>query len=214
MSYGGPPSRGMLGHRSVAFWTVVAGIVAVISLLITLVRLGGSSNNGPSAATTPPAPAISSSRTPNASASATPSPTEAAVTTYLSDLQPVDGLPSTDPVEANGNTYAHTIDMYAQCDDPSATQNTDYILGRKYRILRGHVALADKSRAVTEYQVQLVGDGRILYTKRIRYGRTYTINVGIQRILRLSLRVTLLTGSDAQCFFQGDVIFGDLYAQS
>jgi hypothetical protein len=47
MSYHGPPSRGILGHWSVAFWTVVAGVVAVVTLIVTLVR--PSSSSGPSA---------------------------------------------------------------------------------------------------------------------------------------------------------------------
>ena len=216
MSYHGPPSRGILGHRSVAFWTVVAGIVAVVTLIVTLARPSSSSGSGAS----PPATSSGSFTSPSASPSTdstgtAPSPTKAAITTYLSDLPPADGLPATDPVQANGTTYAHTIDTYAECDDPSATKNVDYVLGRKYRTLHGYVALRDdNTRTVTIYQVQLVGDGRILYTHRVPYGKTYKIDVGIKGILRLSLRVTLLTGSGAECYFQGDVVFGDLYAQS
>jgi hypothetical protein len=116
----------------------------------------------------------------------------------------------TEPKSANGINYAHSVNAGPECSDPSATTTISYSLRRHYTRLLGKAAEADDSRSVTRYQIQLVGDGRILYTQRVVYGKTYSIDANVAGVLRLDLRTTLLSGSDAECFFQGTLVYGDI----
>jgi len=68
--------KGLLGDRAVAFWTVVGGLVAIVTLAITIATLrGGSPDPGSSTSPSPPPP---SSPPPSPSPSP-PSPVSAGV---------------------------------------------------------------------------------------------------------------------------------------
>jgi hypothetical protein len=203
----------MSRDRLVTFWTVVAGIAAVVAVAYTVADHWPKSplQEGGRATTPSVDPSTVKPTVPRPAPTTTSRPR---ITTYLADLEPVDGITDTEPKPANGNTYAHTVTSNPECDDPSATDTISYNLGRRYNRLLGTVAEADDSRSVTRYQVQIVGDGRILYTQRIVFGKSYKINVDIARVLRLDLRTTLLSGSGAECYFQGTAVYGDIRAIS
>jgi hypothetical protein len=65
----GGERRGLLGDRAVAFWTVVGGLVAIVTLMITIATIRGGS---PSTGRTPPTG-------PTTSHSLSPSPVSAGV---------------------------------------------------------------------------------------------------------------------------------------
>jgi hypothetical protein len=80
----GGERRGLLGDRAVAFWTVVGGLVAIVTLAITIATLrGGSPSPGPS-------PSFSQSQPPgpSPSPSPTPSPVSAGVYFNYNDASP------------------------------------------------------------------------------------------------------------------------------
>ena len=211
---------GVLSDRSVAFWTVAGGAATVLALVITLITFGHSSSTtpgegGPSMPGSGASPATSS--TPARSLSAVGPPGSAPI--FLADLGPVGAsVFNAGVLPADGQEYAHSFYLDPDCGHGGITQEPpiqelEFDLRRAYVALTGSVAESDDTRTVSRYQVDLFGDGRILFSKRLSYGQTLDLKVNVKSVLNLRVRATLLTGSDEQCFFQGKVVFGDLEVQ-
>jgi hypothetical protein len=131
---------------------------------------------------------------------------------YLTDIGPIDSsIFNPGPVSANGQEYAHSFYLDPQCSGGiGPTTEFSFDLKRAYATLTGFVAESDDSRTVTEYQIDIIGDGKNIYSQRLKYGETLTVSADVKAVLNLEVKATLLTGTDAQCFFQGKSVFGDL----
>lgn len=84
MSDPGGERSGLLGDRAVAFWTVVGGLVAIVTLAITIATIRGGSPV-PRSSTSPSPPPPSS---PSPSLSLSPSPVSAGVYFNYHDASP------------------------------------------------------------------------------------------------------------------------------
>jgi hypothetical protein len=196
---------------------LAAAVCTVLAFLVVLYD----HVDKPSTAIGTPATSVSSSPTasgspPSAATKASQSTVDAVVPVYLTDIGAIDSsLFKTEVLPANGQEYAHTFYLDPDCGNAGMThevpsQQVDFDLKRAYATLTGSVAESDDSRTVSRYQIDLLDRGRSIWFHRLAYGQTLKFKVSVTTVLNLSVRATLLTGSDAQCFFQGKAVFGDL----
>jgi hypothetical protein len=138
----GPPGGWSPSPRSVALWTVIAGIAAVLSLAYAVVHNWNSSDRSETATsaitavTTPAVSAPPTSETEPAKTSGT------AAATYLTDLEPVGGdylFDEKGPLAIDGKIYSHAIGLAAD-DEPHMVE---YNLGKRYNTFSVVLGLRD-----------------------------------------------------------------------
>lgn len=212
------PAPGWLGQRSVAFWTVVAGIAAAITLAITIISLA----SGSSTAASPPQ--ASASEPPGSpSSSSPPGPTSTQVSqpvTYFLDSQASDSFDNSaheipyfngfvepaSPQEVNGQQFARNLNFGFTCSDTSS-KFADYNLGRHFDTFSTTLGLSDISKSAG-YQFEIWKDGRRVYVATLHRGQSRRIKMSVKGIL--SLRLGSCSVDDSVIMEEsGGGIFGD-----
>lgn len=144
-----------------------------------------------SSATTSPGPA-SGSPPPPASVSGSPSapsPSQAAASQYLADLNSVSGSGDlfTGSAEVNGRYFANSVYL----SNPPG--NVSYNIGRQWKDLEATVGLSDDSPENEKVQFQILADQRSIYNHVFVLGQSQQINLDVTGVLRLELIATLVS---------------------
>jgi len=132
-----------------------------------------------------------------------------AVGRYLADLETVESAGSfdlgNDQVAINGTTYVHAVWLKRYSCDSASVQ---YDLGRHFRQFVSTAGLSDDSPSDAVVRMEVLADGRAVWTADLRLGKTQPIKLDVTGVLRLQLRVTTIKGecynraayADAQVF--------------
>jgi hypothetical protein len=201
--------RGLLSERSVAFWTVVGGALAVPALIIGIISMGGDADkkgDSPQDGSTMSAPTHSSPPSQAVSIEPTIVPNEQSLTvqpvqptsvTFLSDLSPVGGarMGGGTDVTINGTDYPHSVLIYCLGSDVTGRQQNDveYNIGLKGRRFTGLVGIGDTEDArglpanVTFYR-----DTKVAKTVRVLLGHPQKVSFDLEGVLRLRIDVRLI----------------------
>lgn len=134
-----------------------------------------------------------------------------AVGRYLADLEVVENQGAElrdEQVAVNGKTYVHAVwfsrGTYSSCD----AESVQYDLGRHYRQFVSTAGLSDDSPSDAVVRMEVLADGRAVWTADLALGKTASIKLDVTGVLRLQLRVTTIRGgcgndptfADAQLF--------------
>lgn len=104
--------------------------------------------------------------------------------------------------KANAKTYTHAVSMRPSNGGGSA----EYDFSRSYTQLTGELGLEDKSNSKAVAKVEILSDGQPAQSFEVAFGQTVTVDVPLDKPLRVSFNVTV-TGGEAT------VVFGDFKAQ-
>lgn len=197
----GDPVPGWLGQRSVAFWTVVAGIAAAITLLISLISLASNDATSPSKAdTTPQSSATGPSNTLPVIASTSPAtnPASQPVTYFLASQASTEFDNSTNeipyfngfvepasPQEVNGEEFSRNLNFGLVCSDTSP-KFADYNLGRHFDTFSTTIGLSDISKSAG-YQFEIWKDGQRVYVTTLHRGQSRHVEMTVKGVLTLRL---------------------------
>jgi hypothetical protein len=194
-------NHGWLGRRSVAFWTVVSGMAAVVTLVVAIGSSGahGSSDNVRS--TDLPQPDIATGQSIVSGSSGRES-------RYLADLDVIGldevGSPTAGPVEIAGVSYARSILL--MCVD-SGLNDREYNLGGKSSILSGVLGFDDDEDASgLTADITIYGDGNMLIEKSLTVGNAVQVSVPVRGFLRLRIACQLRWHDD---FRMPSIAFGN-----
>ncbi len=113
----------LLSDHAVAFWTVVSGLVAVVTLVVTLVTLRSGSGGG--SGSNPPPSGPSSSVTPSPSPTTSPSPSSSAIYFQYSGVSP---YPCSDQNTIHSVAGGSEVSLVFVNQTPE-TVNIDWITG-------------------------------------------------------------------------------------
>lgn len=134
------------------------------------------------------------------------------IQTYLSDKDTVgqEGAATFEngAQKANGANYAHSV-TFSSSRSSSAT--VEYDLSREYRRLVSAVALANDASSDAQYDVEILGDGRQLFSNTIVFGKTVNVKVDVTKVLRLKIVITDTSGITTNSYPK--VVFGDIRIQ-
>jgi hypothetical protein len=199
-------NHGWLGQRSVAFWTVAAGVTAVITLIITLVTFADNGGNSASRAdsgapsTTGVSSAVTSTSTGSASA---PSGTAGApgsqpvtyfltsqsgtnIDTSTNEIPYFNGyVESASPQEVNGQEFARNLNFGLVCSDTSS-KFADYNLGRHFDTFTTTAGLSDISKSAG-YQFEIWKDGLRVFVATLHRGQAKRLKISVKGVLTLRL---------------------------
>ena len=199
-------NHGWLGQRSVAFWTVAAGVTAVITLIVTLVTFADNGGNSSSKADSkaPTATGASGTAISTATGSApaqsggTGTPDSQSVTYFLAsqsgtsidtstnEIPYFNGyVESASPQEVNGQQFARNLNFGLVCSDTSS-KFADYNLGRHFDTFTTTVGLSDISRSAG-YQFEIWKDGTRVFVATLHRGQARRLKIPVKGILTLRL---------------------------
>lgn len=113
------------------------------------------------------------------------------VSVHLASRDPVETsdvrLVLDEAMRANGELYSHGISI-----DPryggGATVGFD--LSREFRVLVGEVGLSNDSPADAQMNIEVIGDGRQLFSETLTFGSTKELRVDVTQVLRLEVLVS------------------------
>lgn len=215
-------------ERWARFWTVVAGVVAVISLVVTVLFSVGRPGEGPQVSTPRSIPSHATTGSPSSidvSPLTSPEPTSgvdpnALPTTsgsastevsYLADMRTVGGAQpagtrslysGTETVDGTGYTHS----LYAlTCPSACGSPVCQYDLGRSWTGFHAVIGVSDDSDDSVVLQFEVYGDGRpITQARQVRLGRHIDLVANVVGVLRLKLVVTRVSGGG-----QATAVWGD-----
>lgn len=117
------------------------------------------------------------------------------VLVYLTDLAAVgNSYADTEPktVEINAKQYLQSLSW--ECDNAysdstcgSEGMSAEYNLSRSYRRFQTTVGLGDTSPSAAVFTFRVLGDGRVLYEKKLGLGQEQAVDVDVTGVLRLRL---------------------------
>ncbi|MEV0269805.1 NPCBM/NEW2 domain-containing protein [Hamadaea sp. NPDC050747] len=200
-------SRGVIGERSVAFWTVVSGVCAVLTMVVGGAAWGWTQLRGPDRHAAAPSPStLASAHTPGVATGpsspepsstieppriSTQSPFAAQEVKYLANLKPVNeyawfGTWADTTATVNNTTYTKAIttstcgyDLYRE-----------YLVKRQYRFFKADVGIADNTEDAVAAEVQVLDEkGEVLQRATVQPGEATPFEVPIDDVLRLRLVV-------------------------
>jgi Protein kinase domain/NPCBM/NEW2 domain/PASTA domain len=115
---------------------------------------------------------------------------------FLADMAPVqisDQNIQTSTVTMNGVPYAHAISAALPCNNGSATtESYQYDLGRHFRNLTSKVGLTDDSDNTAHVLLEVVVDGRKVFSKTTTLGKPVALSVDVTGVLRLQIDATII----------------------
>jgi len=94
---------------------------------------------------------------------------------------------------ANINGVVYTNSQGAQFCFGSTQRNWKYDLGRRYGSFLTTIGLNDNSNAKAVVRYEIFADERLLYSKDVSLGKSYSVDVSVKDVLRMRLVSTLLT---------------------
>jgi len=129
------------------------------------------------------------------------------VITYLSTVSTVEGEASTGPASISGTTYTRSVSL-GLGGSSGSQRSAGYDLSRAYRRFRATVGLTDSADAHVQVKIEVLGDGRSLFSQTVGLGQAVPVDVDVTGVLRLTLSATVVTSSSSCC--AGSVAaFGD-----
>jgi hypothetical protein len=130
-----------------------------------------------------------------------------AVGVFLSTIDPVQYSQGYEAKTAslNGKSYIHAITAYAYCNQSSSLQ---YDLGRHYQRFTMTAGLSDDSGAGGVLQMDVILDGRTIFTQQSKLGEPVTVDVDVSGGLRLEISASRI---EPECGTTGNVyaVWGD-----
>jgi hypothetical protein len=190
--------------RSVARWTVIAGIFTVLGVTYALVHDWRSPATS-STTTTASAPPTTDSIPPVTDSSTSDSPTPAspvgeAAATYLNDLEPLGGEDFTNETGAfdiDGQTYAYARNFATSGADPTILE---YSLGNRYStfsVVLGNRDDAPETQGTSSCHWRILADGRELASGNTTRGHHIKIkSKDIRGVVHLRFEATQIKGID------------------
>lgn len=112
------------------------------------------------------------------------------VAKFLADWSPVEGDASTGTLALNGQQYVHAL--YWRSYGSTASRSVQYDLGRHYRTFRALAGVGDESYSGVNERLEVIADGRIVWSGDFTLGQTAAVEVDVTGVLRLELRQTSL----------------------
>jgi serine/threonine-protein kinase len=109
------------------------------------------------------------------------------VSVFLADLEPVDqGYfgSGTGTMNLNGKTYVHAVYTDTGCSQAAALQ---YDLGRHYQVFDATVGLSDDSASEGALQIDVLLDGRSVFSGQASLGQPQQVQVDVTGGLRLEI---------------------------
>jgi hypothetical protein len=119
------------------------------------------------------------------------------VVSYLSEFDQVEGGASAGTAEISGESY--TRSLFVTTYDVGDTDTVGFDLSRSYQVFRATAGWTDDAPAQSVGRVEVLGDGRVLFTQDIAFGEAVPIEVDVTGVLRLTLSVSLLADDDDCC---------------
>jgi NPCBM/NEW2 domain len=214
---------GWPGPRSVALWTVIGGMAALVAMFIpvaSLVRGSSDSASGPggiataghstSASTARSSMAVQTSSTivsnPNLAPPSLESSAAAPVLNrvYLSDMKAITNGDHNGPVQIRGKMYSHTRMIYSW----GGMRETEYNLGTLATRLTAMVGIPDdQDTGGGTWSVSFYGDNMPIKTVTTSLGKPVHVSIDLRGILRLKIQ------TDSSVYDKGyysvDVALGD-----
>jgi hypothetical protein len=202
-----------------SFRRATIGLLACLA--VGLSACGGQSKNAvghpttssPTTSTTPPPGSSSSTTSTTSSTTTTPSTTSssttsstttttttpnASVSTYLSDISPVEGeTAGTGNILINGKTYTHGVWLYNG-------ESAQYDLKRQCDQLTYTAGITDDSPSASVMQFDVYGDGQSLKSFRFKFGRDARQTLNLTNVLRLKLQATTISQTNGSYAGWGD----------
>ena len=136
-------------------------------------------------------------------ASATMTVAGPASSVFLAEIDATESACGTGPVALNGEDF----DQSLTCSVGSSESSQVYLLDRQVAIVNGAVGITDDSDPATAAVVRVIGDGKVLWQGRARYGERAAVEVPVRGVLRLEIR---WTGTNENAF--GTLGLGDFRA--
>ncbi len=122
------------------------------------------------------------------------------VTTYLSDLTPVDGETSaTGVVSSDGTQYVHSVSLdVVASDNRYAVRDAtvSYDLSKAYGRFTAKLGVSDDSNDAATVTIEIFGDGRSLTSKDVKVGKNVPVDLDVTGVLRLKVVVTSTAPKD------------------
>lgn len=134
------------------------------------------------------------------------------VSTYLSDLEPVEGSGYASAASVSGQAYPHSVITTPSDYSDALPVDVGYDLGRHYRRVKATVGLTDDAPSNAQVRVEILGDGRSLFSQTVGLGTAAPIDIDVTGVLRLTLSVALLNADDIECCSDTPVAWGDIRA--
>lgn len=131
-----------------------------------------------------------------------------AVGVFLADLHAVQTTnysPQTGTATTNGKTYVHGVSAEVDCGGPTTFQ---YDLGRHYQSFVATAGPSDDSGSSTLMQIDVVIDGRSVFSQRLALGQSAEIKVDVTGGLRLALTATRVE-PNCNSYPGAHVVWGD-----
>jgi hypothetical protein len=194
---------------------VLLGAVGVATIV-----LGATADNGDTPAatsattssiTTPPATTRSPGSKSGAATSSTTTTTAATTSRraieYLAELESVPGYQAytfrTGQAKLGGDIFTRSILLDPWGETPGYVE---YDLSRDFATFEATLGLQDDVPAETVMQLEVFGDGNVLFRQSVQLGEVVTVSVGVANLLRLRLQAT-----DLGANYPPDVyaVFGD-----
>lgn len=121
------------------------------------------------------------------------------VGTFLANMQPVSGQAGTGSNNISGKPYAQSV-SFGDINGNSAgnVYEAGYDLGRNYEQLTATAGLDDSSDSSAQIQMQIIGDGRTLFSQVVSLGQAVPVKLDVTSVLRLELTVSLVNPNSVQ----------------
>jgi hypothetical protein len=186
---------GWAGISAIA--SIVAVIIAILALWVPQSRTPPTASPSTSGPVLPPptsipafTPSPTSTSTPEVPSVSLPSGEATEAVAYMDDYATGCGVGVTaGPASLNGTQYAHAIRQWA------GTSNNSFTISRKAHQFHAIVGIDDTASDKVRAQFELQGDnGQQLFLSRVlSFGETQPVNVPIDGVLRITLRVKALS---------------------
>lgn len=223
MSISQPPNQGPARQIVIS---VVAGLILAAILGITgfiyhkSTAQGAPAGPGSVPAATPasnsPSPreaSPSANATPTAPGQTQASATDAApgpAPQYLADLTPLpDEVPATDPVQMGGISYAHAVSTSSGGCARNQQNTFSYVINRKYTLFQATVGLDDQSIDGIGVQIEVIADGRTLFSRTFTAGQISHVKRSIAGVRELKLEQTYLGPDPNLCSSNATAVWGN-----
>ncbi|MEV4260587.1 NPCBM/NEW2 domain-containing protein [Kribbella sp. NPDC049584] len=193
-----PGRTSMESHAQ--FWTIVAGVVALITFLIAISRCGSDSagNSNPSVPTASASGNVNPAPTGDGTTPA-PASLAGAVTRFLStrslndgqalpdEVASVNGFPSVreGPQDIRGVTYSRNVTFGLVCTD-SSDKFLEYNLGGYFDRFTAVVGISDISKS-RKYHFEVETDDRRVVNLTLLRGQSKKLSIPVANVLRLRL---------------------------
>jgi NPCBM/NEW2 domain len=142
-------------------------------------------------------------------ASVAPAPAGPAAV-YLADLTALpDEAPVTEPEQMGGVFYAHAVSTSSGGCARNQQNIFSYVISRKYTRFRAVIGLDDQSADGVHVQIEVIADGRSLFSQTFTAGQTANVKRSITGVRELKLEQIYLGPNPDLCSESATAVWGD-----